>query len=90
VEQKSKELQSFVNYRFKDDDFDYIVQEKRRFVKNDDKIAEKKITLLKEREAAVQANDPERIKEIDSQIDELNEKAIDINTKRSGNFNMLA
>lgn len=83
-------MQSFVNYRFKDDDFDYIVQEKRRFVKNDDKIAEKKITLLKEREAAVQANDPEKIKEIDSQIDELNEKAIDINTKRSGNFNMLA
>lgn len=90
IETKHKELHSFINYRFKDEDLDHIIQEKKRFVKDTDKIAERKILLLKQREEAVQTNDPERVKEIDIEIEELNEKAIDINTKRSGNFNLLA
>ena len=90
VENKGKELQSFINYRFKDEDLDHIIQEKKRFVKDTDKIADRKIALLKQREEAVQTNEPERVKEIDLLIEELNEKAIEVNTKRSGNFNLLA
>jgi hypothetical protein len=90
VEQKSKEIETFVNYRLKDEDFDFIVKEKKRFAKDTDKIAEKKITLLKQKEEAAQLNDLGRVKEIDQQIEDLNEKAIDINVKRSGNFVLLA
>lgn len=90
VEMKSNEIKSFVDYRFKDEDYDYIVAEKKRFAKDTDKMVERKLNLLKEREDAVQQNDTERVKEIDQLIEEIDEKAIDINSKRTGNFNMLA
>jgi hypothetical protein len=87
---KQKEIQSYVNYRFNDDDVDFIVKEKKRFAKDNGKIAEKKIELNKERTKALDANDLERVKQIDQEISELNEKAVDLNYKRSGNFNLLA
>jgi len=87
---KQKEIQSYVNYRFNDDDVDFIVKEKKRFAKDNGKIAEKKIELSKERTKALDANNLERVQQIDQEIIELNEKAIDLNYKRSGNFNMLA
>lgn len=90
VEMKSNEIKSFVDYRFKDEDYDYIVAEKKRFAKDTDKMVERKLNLLKDREDAVQQNDTERVKEIDQLIEEIDEKAIDINSKRTGNFNMLA
>lgn len=90
VDVKHKELQSFVNYRFKDEDLDHIIQEKKRFVKDSDKIVEKKIILKQQREQAVQADDVERVKEIDAEIYALDSKAHDQNAKRSGNFNLLA
>lgn len=90
IEAKSKELQSFVNYRFKDEDLDHIIKEKKRFVKDTDKFVERKMLLKHQREAAVESNDPERIKEIDAEIEELDSKAHDQNSKRSGNFTLLA
>ena len=90
VESKAKELETYVNYRFNDQDVDFIVKEKKRFVKDTDKIAEKKIELLKKREEASQLNDADLIKDIDQQIEDLNEKASEMNIKRSGNFNLLA
>ena len=90
VDAKAKELETYVNYRFNDQDVDFIVKEKKRFIKDTDKIAEKKIELLKKREEASQLNDADLIKEIDQQIEDLNEKASEMNIKRSGNFNLLA
>lgn len=90
IESKYKEIQSFNEYRFNDDDIDFIVNEKKRFTGGKVNIAEKKIELLKEREESEQRNDMERVKEIDQMINELNEKANDLNIKRSGNFNILA
>jgi hypothetical protein len=42
--------------------------------------------LLTEREESEQRNDIERMNEIDNLLSDLNEKATDLNTKRSGNF----
>ena len=89
VEHKSKELQTYVNYRFKDEDIDCIVREKKRFAKDTNTIAEKKIELLKEKEIAEQRNDLARVKEVEQLIEDLNEKAIEGLEKRSGSFNML-
>ena len=49
-----------------------------------------RIELLKKREEASQLNDADLIKDIDQQIEDLNEKASEMNIKRSGNFNLLA
>ena len=64
IEMKQKEIQSYVNYRFNDDDVDFIVKEKKRFAKDNGKIAEKKIELNKERTKALDANDLERVKRL--------------------------
>ena len=43
IESKYKELQSYNNYSFNEDDIDFIVKEKKRFTKPTDNIAGKKI-----------------------------------------------
>ena len=90
IEAKSKELQSFVNYRLKDEDIDFMVAEKKRFAKDTDSIAATKMTLLVRREKAEQMGDLEEIKEIDAQIDQLDEKANDNCHRRIGKFTQLA
>ncbi len=90
IETKAKEIQSYVNYRFKDEDIDVIVKEKKRFSKDTDTIAEKKIDLLKRRAKALENNDPAGVKEIDQMIEDLDDHAIELNDKRSGNFTKLA
>lgn len=90
VDLKSKEIQSFVDYSMKEEDLDFIQQEKKKFAKNDDKIVEKKLDLLHKREHALEANDVKLVQEIDAKIQELNEKADSLSTKRSGSFNLLA
>ena len=90
IETKSKELQTYVNYRFKDEDFDFIVAEKKKFVKDTDSIADKKMSLLVQREKASQLGDMEEVKEIDAQIEMLDVKAVDNCDRRIGSFNKLA
>ncbi len=90
IESKSKELKAYNNYRFNDEDIDFIINEKKRFSQKSDKVAEKKIELLKEREEAEQMGELERVKEIDLLIAELNEKQQETLMKRNGSFNLLA
>ncbi len=90
IETKSKEIESYVNYRFKDEDVDFIVKEKRRFIKDSNRYVEKKLELIKTREKALEENDSSLIREIEEQIAELNGKSETIDAKRKGNFNKLA
>ena len=90
IETKSKELQSFVNYRLKDEDIDFIVAQKKKFNKDSESITAKKMTLLVRREKAEQIGDTEEVKEIDAQIDMLDVKAVDKCESRIGSFNKLA
>lgn len=90
IDCKSKELKAYSNYRFNDEDIDYIINEKKRFSQKSDKIAEKKIELLKEKEEAEQMGEIDRAKEIDGLIQDLNEKSTTQNVKRNGSFNLLA
>jgi hypothetical protein len=79
-----------VNYRFKDEDVDFIVKEKKRFIKDSNRCVEKKLELIKTREKAFEENDESLVREIDEQIAELNGKSETIDVKRKGNFNKLA
>lgn len=90
IEIKSKEMKAYNNYRFNDEDIDYIINEKKRFSQKSDKVAEKKIELLKEREEADQMGELDRVKEIDGLIADLNEKQQENLLRRNGSFNLLA
>jgi hypothetical protein len=90
VEQKVKEIDSFVNYRFKEEDVDFIVKEKKRFAKDQNRYVEKKLVLLKERERAQEENNTQRVKELDEDIAELNQRANDLEKKQKGKFTMIA
>ena len=90
IDTKHKELQAYNNYRFNDDDIDYIINEKKRFSQKSDKVAEKKIELLKEKEEAEQMGEVERVKEIDGLIEELNTKQNEENERRNGRFKFMA
>lgn len=83
-------MKAYNNYRFNDEDIDYIINEKKRFSQKSDKVAEKKIELLKEREEADQMGELDRVKEIDGLIADLNEKQQENLLRRNGSFNLLA
>lgn len=83
-------MRAYNNYRFNDEDIDYIINEKKRFSQKSDKVAEKKIELLKEREEADQMGEIDRVKEIDGLIADLNEKQQESLMRRNGSFNLLA
>lgn len=83
-------MKAYNNYRFNDEDIDYIINEKKRFSQKSDKVAEKKIELLKEREEADQMGELDRVKEIDGLIADLNEKQQESLMRRNGSFNLLA
>jgi len=90
IETKAKELQAYNNYRFNDDDIDYIINEKKRFSQKSDKVAEKKIELLKEKEEAEQLGELDRVREIVGLIEELNTKQTEENERRNGRFKYMA
>ena len=83
-------MKSYADYRFKDEDFDFIMAEKKKFVKDTDSIAAKKMSLFVQREKASQMGDLEEVKEIDAQIERLDVKAVDNCDRRIGSFNKLA
>lgn len=87
---KSKQLESFVNYRFKEQDIDFIVAEKKKFTKDTEGLTSKKMNLLSRREAAEQQGDLEQVRDINLQINSIDTKAVDQIDRRIGSFNKLA
>jgi RNA polymerase-associated protein RTF1 len=91
---KRKQLDTFNEYRFQEQDIDFIVAEKKRFAKESDTSmgggANKKMTLLVRREAAKQHGDLDLVKEIDEEISGIDSKAVDQIDKRCGSFSKLA
>lgn len=90
IEVKEKCLRDALQYQYKDQDIAHIVQEKKKFGKETIKIAQVKIELLKQKELAEQTNDEEKIKKIEIELAELDEKASDKDRKRTGSFAILA
>ena len=90
IEAKHKEINSYKDYRLKDEDVDFIIKEKKRFQKDSRSYVERKLELMTAREKAIEDNDKALLAELDEQINELNDKSHDIDFKRKGNFNLLA
>lgn len=90
VESKAKEIHEKMQHSYKDEEISFIVKEKKKFSKDNTKVAQLKIDLLKKKDAAEQRNDTEAVREIEQQLLELDEKANDIARKRTGSFAILA
>lgn len=90
VMRKLKDLQDAHQYKFKDDDVDTIVAEKQRFKKNPHNYAVKKTQLMKSREMAELEGDHEKSQQLQTELDELEERADLLDKQRSQSINSIS
>ena len=83
IEKKKKDIQDLLYYQFSNDDIDKIIQEKARFNNSPTNFAVAKMMLIKEKEQASQRGDDDAIEKINGQLADLDEKAIDLDKRRT-------
>lgn len=90
IEQKKKDIQAALNYEFKDEDIDRIIEEKNRFRSHPTNYAMKKTQLMKDRDAAINQGNEELANEINMQIQELEERANALDKKRTSSIQLIS
>ncbi|XP_041352904.1 RNA polymerase-associated protein RTF1 homolog [Gigantopelta aegis] len=90
VQKKVQEIQQAANYSFKDNDIERIVKEIKRFKKNPHNYAMKKTELLKQKETAEIQNEREKAIELQQELDELEERAIILDKRRTNTINSIS
>jgi len=90
LENKIKEIEKRKHYVYNNNDITKIVQEKKRFRKAPINYAVTKNELLKEIEIAKEENDIERVNELQKQLNQMEEKASELDRKRSENISVMA
>lgn len=90
VDRKLKDIKEAVVYEFKDEDVHKIIEEKNRFRQHPTNYAMKKTCLMKEREAAVLRGEEEVARELNTQIEELEERANELDKRRSSSISLIS
>lgn len=90
IEKKVKDIAEAMNYKFKENDVDEIVAEKQRFKKNPHNYAVKKTILLKQKEMADMEGDVEKQEKIQQELEELEERANELDRRRSSKINSIS
>lgn len=90
IERKQKDIKEALVYEFKDEDVQKIIEEKNRFRAHPTNYAMKKTCLMKEREAALLRGDDELAHELTAQIEELEERANELDKKRSSSISLIS
>lgn len=90
VERKRREIDAAIVYEFKDEDVHRIIAEKNRFRQYPTNYAMKKTVLMKERDAAVLRGDDQIAADINVQIEELDERANELDKKRSSTISLIS
>lgn len=90
AERKVAEIKEAIVYEFKDEDVHRIIEEKNRFRKYPTNYAMKKTTLMKERDAALLRGEDERAAEINVQIEELDDRANELDKRRSSTISLIS
>nr|XP_033807645.1 RNA polymerase-associated protein RTF1 homolog [Geotrypetes seraphini] len=90
VNKKEVAIKEAVNYKFNDQDIEEIVKEKERFRKAPPNYAMKKTQLLKEKAMAEEAGEPEKVKQIQDQLNELEERAEALDRQRTKNISAIS
>ncbi|XP_073464961.1 RNA polymerase-associated protein RTF1 homolog [Aquarana catesbeiana] len=90
ISKKELSIKEAMNYKFNDQDIEEIVKEKERFRKAPSNYAMKKTQLLKDKAMAEEAGDPERAKQIQDQLNELEERAEALDRQRTKNISAIS
>ncbi|KAL2099174.1 hypothetical protein ACEWY4_005654 [Coilia grayii] len=90
IAKKEQSIKEAVNYKFNDKDIEDIVKEKDRFRKAPPNYAMKKTQLLKEKAMAEESGDGERVKQIQDQLNELEERAEALDRQRTKNISAIS
>lgn len=90
VDQKLKDIKEAMVYEFKEEDIEKIVKEKGRFKGTPYNYAMKKAQLMRERDAANCRGDDETASRLNIEISELEERASDLDKKRSATISSIS
>ncbi|KAK3093788.1 hypothetical protein FSP39_020238 [Pinctada imbricata] len=90
IERKAKLIGEALNYKFKDDDIEEIIQEKQKFKKNPHNYAVKKTLLLKQKEMADLEGDTASQYKIQQELEELESRATELDRKRTNNISSIS
>lgn len=90
IQRKLDEIKDAFSYQFKDEDIETIISEKQRFKKNPHNYAVKKTALLKQKEMAEVEGDSEKAEDLKGQLDELEERAEELDKQRTSNISSIS
>ncbi|XP_030374033.1 RNA polymerase-associated protein Rtf1 [Scaptodrosophila lebanonensis] len=90
IDIKQNDIKKALNYEFKDEDVDKIVEEKNRFRNRPTNYAMKKTCLMKERDAAMLRGDYDIAQDLGQQIEELESRASELDKKRSSSLSLIS
>ncbi|XP_015245937.1 PREDICTED: RNA polymerase-associated protein RTF1 homolog isoform X2 [Cyprinodon variegatus] len=90
ITKKEQSIKEALNYKFNDKDIEDIVKEKDRFRKAPPNYAMKKTQLLKDKAMAEESGDGERVKTIQDQLNELEERAEALDRQRTKNISAIS
>lgn len=90
VDKKVADIKEAIEYEFKEEDVHRIIVEKNRFRKYPTNYAMKKTTLMKERDAALLRGEHELAAEINVQIEELDDRANELDKRRSSTISLIS
>merc|ERR1712156_251860 len=90
VKAKSKEIKQAMNYSFTSDDVDKMVAQKEKFQRNPVNYAMRKARLIKDKEVALGQGDDERAKEVEQKLNELEDRAEELDKKRTSTISSVS
>ncbi|KAM7403569.1 hypothetical protein PAMA_004156 [Pampus argenteus] len=90
ITKKEQSIKEALNYKFNDKDIEDIVKEKDRFRKAPPNYAMKKTQLLKDKAMAEESGDGEKVKVIQDELNELEERAEALDRQRTKNISAIS
>lgn len=90
LDEKLKQIKEAVSFEFDDADVTAILAQKDRFRKHPTNYAMRKAMLMKEREAAQLRGEDEVAKDLNTQIQELEERANELDKRRSSSISLIS
>ncbi|KAK4337057.1 hypothetical protein RND71_044187 [Anisodus tanguticus] len=90
IEDKQKHIHGAINYNFKESDIEAIVKEKEKYIEVPVNFAMKKTHLKKQKDMAEQLGDHVEVERITQLLEEVEEKAKELDYKRTQNISAIS
>ena len=89
-EHKQRDIKEALSYEFREEDVEKIVKEKERFKTAPFNYAMKKTQLMKERDSAQASGDTDRATDLQNQLNQLEERAIELDRLRTSSISSIS